>query len=261
MSTSAYMDCGLAGWGVVRIPWAEIPQCRKAPGPSTGLTPASHLKLADEQTVVACAAVLNACARAGWAPTDFGDWGILAAPTYIGRARLAPAFRRFQKNGPRGVSPLIIPTMSNHAVAGTLCLILRSHGLNFGVGGGTPMVDELILNALSLCDGQIAPGVWAVITAWNPEPIPDDDGNSITPAVGVGVALALVPHSSSGNVRLVAPGPVGSQPDAQGTVFELADFLERVTNDSTWRCPIIGGGSLELSPGAATSSLPIRQAG
>ena len=145
---TARMECGLAGWGVVRIPWGEIAQRRKEPGPAGELKPTAHLKLADEQTVVACAAVLNACARAGWAPERFADWGVLAAPTYIGRARLAPSFRRFQKSGVRGVSPLIIPTMSNHTVAGTLCLILGSHGPNFGIGGSTPMVDELLLNAL-----------------------------------------------------------------------------------------------------------------
>jgi hypothetical protein len=255
VAKAACMDCGLAGWGVARIPWAEIPSRRKAPGPAAGLTPASHLKLVDEQTVVACAAMLNACERAGWAPTDFGAWGILAAPTYIGRTRLAPAFRRFNKNGPRGVSPLIIPTMSNHSVAGTLCLIFQSHGPNFGVGGSTPMVDELLLNALSLCDGQQSHGVWAVITGWTPEPIPDDDGQSTTPAVGVGVALALVPGVSVGSVRLVAAN--GADGAFSGTVFELADFLEQATDNAGWRCPIIGGGRLEI---VSTLAQPLRRA-
>lgn len=254
---NASMDCGLAGWGVVRIPWQEIPLRRKNPGPPGNLKPAAHLKLADEQTVVACAAVLNACERAGWAPESFGAWGILAAPTYIGRARLAPAFRRFQKSGPRGVSPLIIPTMSNHAVAGTVCLILNSHGPNFGIGGSTPMVDELFLNALSLCDGQHCPGVWAIMTGWNPEPIPDDDGQSLTPAIGVGVALALTPHASIGAVRLAAPGQSGSSVNTRGTVFEVADFLEQPGNATCWRCPMLGGGYLELTPRAAASALPL----
>ncbi len=253
--------CGLAGWGVVRIPWAEIPRRRQDPGPAAGLTPAPHLKLADEQTVVACAAVLDACARSGWAPTDFGEWGVLAAPTYIGRAKFAPSLRRFRKMGARGVSPLIIPTMSNHAVAGTLCLILDSHGPNFGIGGSTPMVDELLLNALSLSDER-CPGIWAVITAWAPEPIPDDEGNGITtPAVGVGVALALVPHASSGGVRLVAPASGGSAPETAGTVFELADFLEQNGSNAIWHCPILGGGHLELSAGAASAAMPLRRAG
>jgi hypothetical protein len=264
------MDCGLSGWGVVRIPWGEIPHWRKNPGPSAGLTPGPHLKLADEQTVLACAAVLNACDRAGWTPTGFAEWGILAAPTYIGRARYAHVLRRFQKMAVRGVSPLVVPTMSNHSVAGTICLILRSHGPNFGVGGSTPMVDELFLNALSFCDRQRCLGLWAIMTAWDPEPIPDGDGQSLTPATGVGVALALVPHASKGAVRLVGPGPcvgcVATHPTfnacGHGTVFELADFLEQPGNESSWLCPILGGGHVELTAGAVkAAAVPIRQAG
>ena len=88
-----------------------------------------------------------------------------------------------------------------------------------------------MLWALSLCDGRQAPGVWAVITAWTPEPIPDEDGQSTTPAVGIGVALALTPTASAGSVRLVAPGP-GQPVDARGTVFELADYLEQANNNA-----------------------------
>jgi hypothetical protein len=259
------MEAGLAGWGVVRIPWAEVPRWRKAPGNVSGLTPASHLKLADEQTVVACAAMLNACERNGWAPTDFSAWGVLAAPTYIGRNRLAPAFRRFQKSGPRSVSPLIIPTMSNHSVAASLCLILRSHGPNIGVAGSTHLVDELLVNAITLCDGQQAPGYWAVMTGWTPEAIPDDDGNSTTPAVAVGVALAIVPGAAAGVLRLpsipLTPNPsptAGRGEKLQGSVFELADYLDRADPGATWHCPIVGGGSLKVVKSVAQS---MRKAG
>src|SRR5437763_1274044 len=120
---------------MVRIPWTEVPRWRKNPGESSGLTPAAHLRQVDGQAGLACAAVLNACTRAGWAANEFTDWAVVAASQYLGRARLAPSFRRFQKSGARGVSPMIIPTMSNHSVAGTICLILGSHGPNFGVGG------------------------------------------------------------------------------------------------------------------------------
>ena len=75
-----------------------------------------------------------------------------------------------------------------HSLRGALAVAM--------IGGGTPMVDELLLNALSLCDGQQAPGVWAVITAWTPEPIPDDDGQSTTPAVGASSSLSTSPCRS-----------------------------------------------------------------
>jgi hypothetical protein len=245
------MECGLAGWGVVRLPWSEIPQWRRNPGPAPGLTPAPHLKLADEQTVVGCAALLNACARNVWVPDRFTDWAILAAPTYIGRVRMALGLHRFQKNGARGVSPLIIPTLSNHSMAGTLCLILGSHGPNLGVGGSTPLVDELFLNALSLCDIERCPGVWAIMTGWRPEPILGDDGQCSTPAVGVGVALALVLHAATGSLRVTA-GRSPSQ--ARGTVFELADFLEHASPGACWHAPILGEGQLEVAPDTAATS-------
>lgn len=258
----ANADCGLAGWGVVRIPWDEIPRWRRDPGPCGDLNPAPHLKLADEQTVLACAALLDACDRAEWSPASFGDWAVLAAPTYPGRVRLAPSFRRFLKAGPRGVSPLVIPTLSNHAMAGTMCLILGSHGPNFGVGGSTPMIDELLLNALSLLATGNCAGVWALMTAWDPEPVPDDNDRCATPAIGVGVALALVPGASSGALRLAPPGFLRCAGEECGTVFELADFLEQRGHAPSWFCPILGGGHLELIAGAgATSALPLRLAG
>lgn len=246
------LGCGIAGWGVARVAWHDVAAVRKTVTP--GLKAHAHLKTADEQTVVAWTALRNACERAGWAPTAFTDWAVLAAPTYIGRLRVAPSFRRFHVTGARGVSPLIIPTISNHSVAGTLCLILGSHGPNFGVGGSTPLVEEVLLNALALCDGQRCPGVWALMTAFDPEPTSDDDGKPTQPTVCVGVALALVPQHAAGALRYAA-----ETPSSEGTIFELADFLEAGAADA-WRCPLAGGGVLELSPGATAASAPLRKA-
>ena len=46
-----------------------------------------------------------------------------------------------------------------------------------------------------------------------------------------------------------------------GTVFELADFLEQSQPEATWHCPLLGGGCVELTPGAVPSSVPFRRAG
>jgi len=124
------------------------------------------------------------------------------------------------------------------------------------------MIDELLLNALSMLSGQSCPGIWAVMTAWDPEPIPDADGQSTTAAVGVGVALALVPGASSGALRFTPTGFLRRPTHEGGTIFALADFLERPGHESSWFCPILGGGHLELIAGAgATSALPLRLAG
>jgi hypothetical protein len=235
------------------------------------LTALSSLKLADEQTVVGMAAVLQACQRVGWAPTEFGAWGVLAAPRFMGRPRLAHAITRFQKQGVRGMSPLIIPTLSQHAVASTICLILGCHGPNFGIGGNSTCVGETILNALSVLQAHPCPGVWAVMTAWEPEPIPDGTGQILAPTTGIGVALALTPQAAAGQVRLVMPhSPPHPQPlspenrgegskSGNGSLLELADFLEQPENAASWRFAFPGGGGLEIVPGGLAT--PLRQAG
>ena len=261
MTDAAWASCGLAGWGVVRVPWGEIPQWRRNPGPAEGLRIA-HLKLADEQTVLALAAILQACRRAGWPPTAFGDWGVLAAPKYMGRARLTQAAYRFQKQGVRTMSPLVIPALSQHSVAGTVCMILGCHGPNFGVSGASTPVGELLLNGLSVFEGQACPGVWAVMTAWDPEPIPDGAGQILGPATGIGVALALTPDAAAGAVRLVGPDRFDRDACENNGLLELADFLEKPGSEASRRFGMLGGGYLEVTPGqAAAPSVPLRQAG
>ncbi len=257
---AAWTSCGLAAWGVVRIAWGEISRWRKNPGRADGLT-TSKLKLADEQTVLAMAAVLQATERAGWAPTSFGEWGVLAAPKYMARPRIAHALQQFRAQGVLGVSPLIIPCLSQHAVAATVCLILGCHGPNFGVSGGsTPMV-ELLLNSLSVFAGQPCPGVWALMTAWEPESIPDSAGQVLSPTTGIGVALALTPDVTAGEIRLVRPSRLERETPPQLSLGALANFLEQPGTDATWHCPIPGGGYMEVLPNrGAPLSLPLRLA-
>jgi hypothetical protein len=254
--------CGLAGWGMVRIPWAEIAQWRKNPGPAAGLTPGPHLKLVDEQTVLATAAILKAIQRGGWSPTSFQDWGVLAAPKYLGRARVAQAISRYHKQGGRSVSPLTIPTLSQHSVAGTVCLVLGSRGPNLGVSGGSTQVGEVLLNAMSLFAGHPCPGIWGVMTAWDPEPIPDGTGQIAKPTTGIGVALALVRQASAGEVRLVDCHADDQVSTGHATLDDLADFLARADSAPTWRFGIKGGGYLEIVPRPADpASTELRKAG
>jgi hypothetical protein len=253
------MSCGLASWGVVRIPWQDILRWRKDPGPAEGLTAINQLKLADEQTILAMAAVLQACQRVGWAPTGFAEWGVLAAPRYLGRARVAQIISRFKKLSVRGVSPLAIPTLSQHAVAGTICLILGCHGPNFGLGGTRSAVSEMLLNSLGVLAGHSCPGVWAIMTAWDPEPIPDGTGQLVTPATGIGIALALTAQPASGELRLVRPGLCERETSARLSVLDFADFLEQSEQRDAWRCPVLEDGYLQVSVPPLATSLPLRQ--
>jgi hypothetical protein len=259
--------CRIATWGVVRVPWEEIARLRRNPGPAEGLPNLPQLKLADEQTVLAMAAVLQACQRAGLAPTSFRDWSILGAPKYMGRPRLAQAIHRFQKQGVRAVSPLVIPMLSQHSVAGTLSLLLGCHGPTFGVGACTSSPADALLNGLCLLDR--CPGVWAVMTAYDPEPVPDGAGQVVTPTTGIGVAMALTPSEPKGSrwqaehgrgaIRLVIPTDFQSDCPALPSLVALADTLEQANRQSSWRFPLRGGGYVEVTP--STNSAALRQAG
>jgi hypothetical protein len=262
MNDAAWTGCGLATWGVVRIAWDDIPHWRKHPGPAEGLHTAA-LKLADEQTVLALAAVLQAIQRAGWAPTSFPAWGVLAAPHYVARFRCDQAINRFQKLGVRGISPLVIPSLSQHSVASGVGMILGCHGATFGIGGGSTPFVEMVLNALSIMDAQACPGVWALLTGWEPDCIPDGNGQVVQPTMGLGVALALTPQAAGGAIRLCGPGAGTGPRPLPGSVSlrGLADFLTQSGPEPCWRCPISGGGSLEVIPSpAGLSSLPLRRA-
>src|SRR4051812_38473104 len=77
---------GVRGCAVVRWPLDQIGELRQQLGPPGGKPfPAAFLKPADEQTVVAVAAVLQAAAQPGLERVGFADWGVIAAPRFLGR--------------------------------------------------------------------------------------------------------------------------------------------------------------------------------
>jgi hypothetical protein len=150
------------------------------------------LKHADEQTVVGLASVLQAVDANGLSSTEFTDWAVLAAPCFLGRVTLAAAIQRFAAEGAWGVSPHVIPHRSLHSVSGTVSQALNIHGPNFGVGGGPGGVLEALLCAGAILAGHNVPGVWVVMTGWDPEPVPDDKNAAINDSDCVGLCLALV---------------------------------------------------------------------
>jgi hypothetical protein len=186
--------CDVAGCGVVRAGPEAVAALRQDPGAVPGgPLPPSLLRHADEQTVVALAAVLRAVAEHNLTGTRFPDWGVLAAPRFLGRVASAVALHQFRTEGAWGVSPHLIPQRSLHAVSGTISQALKLHGPNFGVGGGPGGVTEALLAAAALlADGDL-PGAWVVATGWDPEPEPDLEGRPQRLGVCTGVALALIP--------------------------------------------------------------------
>ena len=229
----------------------ELSALRKQPGPLAGrrLAP-SLLKHAEEQTVLAVAAILRIIAAAGWQERDFSDWAVIAAPRFPGRLSLAPALEKFQKRGAASVSPLIVPTLSLHAMAGTLSLVLGAHGFHFGVGGGHDHLAEALLCALAFGEDSDVPGVWVVATEWEPEPIPEPSGASRVPAVGTAIALGLAPRGGQAARWRLRLAPLTSPGEAPPSgVRALAGFLQGAIEPDRprcWSCRLPGRGAIVL---------------
>jgi hypothetical protein len=162
----APVEVALIAQGSLRASPEGIPALRKAPDPSGGMTVhPSLLRHADEQTVVGLAAVFRAILEGGLDPGGFGDWSVLAAPRYLGRATFEKTFPTFQDEGAWGVSPHLIPAHSLHSPSGAISQALKAQGPNLGVGGTPGGEREALLFAATLLQTGSIAGVWVVLTA------------------------------------------------------------------------------------------------
>jgi hypothetical protein len=190
----------MAAHAVVRARLDSLAELRRHPGPHGGEPlPASFLKHADEQTVAGLCAVYQAIDKGGLQETCFRDWGVAAAPRFLGRPAMAAALQRFAVEGAWGVSPHLIPHRSLHSLSGTVSQALKIHGPNFGVGGGPGATTEALLAATALLIGKQLPGVWVVLTCLDSDLPPDKEGRMPPEAQVVGLALALTPIRPSGS--------------------------------------------------------------
>ncbi|HEV3119125.1 MAG TPA: hypothetical protein VGY58_18870 [Gemmataceae bacterium] len=190
--------CDVAAFGSVQFTLDMFPALRQRPGPGVGHSlPNNFLKHADELTVASLAAVLEAVERFGMGSEGvFTNWGVVAAPAFLGRATLVNALQRYADEGAWGISPHFIPHRSQHAVAGTISQALKIHGPNFGTGGGPSGAAEGLLAGAVLLEGSGLPGVWVALAQWEPEFIPDLQGKATGPCLCRAVALALVSTDS-----------------------------------------------------------------
>ena len=235
--------CDVAAHGIVRATSAELPGLRQCPGPAVGEPlPASFLKHSDEQTVAGLAAVFQAIHQGGLKGTCFTDWGVLGAPRFLGRVLLAATLQRFATEGAWGISPHLVPHRSLHAVAGTVSQALKIHGPNFGVGGGPGGVSEALLTSVALLHGDQLPGVWLILTGWDPEPVTlqgQENPPSVPVCCAVALALAAVRPGSKGlRLRIVSrsSSTVGAPETLQAEdtgPFRLALMLETLTQPGT----------------------------
>ena len=230
LARSCAVCCEVAAEAVVRVSLASLAELRRNLGPIHGEPlPASLLKHSDEQTIAGLCAVYKAIAKAGWHTSRFREWGVIAAPRFLGRPAMQAALRRFAAEGAWGVSPHLIPHRSLHSVSGTVSQALKIHGPNFGVGGGPDDTVEALLAATALLQGKQLPGVWVVLTGLSPELPVDDAGHPPLHTQAVGLALALTPigtNASSQHLHIV-----NGVPDAAILArieAELGDYPSRV---------------------------------
>jgi hypothetical protein len=240
--------CDLAASAQIRAIPAELPALRQKPGCVAGNPlPATFLKHSDEQTVVGVSAVLRAIEDHGMTRHDFRDWGVVAVPRFVGRASFAIAVERFRAEGAWGISPHLIPHRTLHSLSGTVSQALKIHGPNFGAGGGPASVVEGVLCATALLAGGTVPGVWLVMTGWQPELAVDRQGNPTTPdSACQGIALALVPPTTASRPRLhvTAAAVTEACPDGQFTLEALAVAIAG-TSSGCWELPRSGSVALE----------------
>jgi hypothetical protein len=230
MSTRPERCLSLAGWGTARADLASIAAMRKSlPSWVPAGTPGHFLKHADEQTVLAVAAVDQAIRATNSPTTAYDQWAIIAAPRFIGRLAGTAALDRFSRGGGSALSPHLIPQHSLHSPSGALSILLASRKPNFGVGGAADSLAEGLLAALTLpvTDCQ---GVWLIGSSWDPEPQIDEQGSCINQPVGYAAALALqtaAASSSCGTLRFKACSP-GEMPASEPSPADAAELCRQL---------------------------------
>ncbi|MFL5339471.1 MAG: hypothetical protein ACJ8F7_04820 [Gemmataceae bacterium] len=236
--------CGVTAYAAAALPLAMADARRTKPGPDGAKSvPLKHVKNADEQTIAGLSALFHAIHARGWQDRSFDDWAVIGAPRYLGRMAVAFTTNKYLSDPAYSISPHIIPNQSLHALSGTISVVLNIHGPNYGVGGGPNAVPEGLLAGLTALATDKLPGVWLVLTEFDPEPIPDEAGNPTNAVTAWAVALALQPENGAGELRLLAEPTT----DTQVPLRTLAEYVDNPElRGRPWRCSFSGLGTLEL---------------
>jgi hypothetical protein len=135
------------------------------------------------------------------------------------------------------------------------------------MGGGPNSFAEGLLAALTMFDFQSTPGLWLVATDWNPEPLPDQQGNCTTEAVCHAFCMLLRPATTAGllgHLSLRSSTEIGNAPRDHSTrevrVGQLVHALDIASQRSLslgfeWQLP--WGGRIEMRLNTASSASEI----
>ncbi len=252
------LDAAILAAGSAAVRLGEFATLRKQPPKFGDVELAGHfLKHADEQTIVALQAIGRAIEQFDLDPRTMTQWGIVAAPRYIGRLAGASILERFARQGGSGVPAHAVAQNSLHSISGAANIALGLHGPNVGVGGGPWAIGDGVAAALTLFDTAHVPGLWLLLTEFDPEPLPDDAGQPLNSSVCHAVALALIPAAAScGGMEeshlTLRPGTAATRAAVarwpEPTVAEIAACTRAAARGLTsrWACWLPWGGRVEL---------------
>jgi hypothetical protein len=265
--TSVGVSLNLCAFGTASADLAAITTMRKRlPEWAPSETPAHFLKHADEQTIVAVAAVDDAMQRYPALLQDRREWAVIAAPRFIGRLAGADALARYERGGGPAISPHVIAQHSLHSVSGALSILLGSRKPNFGGGGGGRSLTDGLVAALTQIPPGDAAGVWLVSTCWDPEPVIEEQRGCASDSVCQAVALALAAAGSTVHGRLsftlnVNDSGVAGRTHAESsaTIIELCAALTgaRAGRDCRLQWKLPWGGTVALEVDAHQGRMPI----
>lgn len=247
--TNSPIIAPLVGYAAVHAAGGDIVELRKNPEPSDIVNlPSAFRRHADEQTVLALTAVTRAIHRFGLEDQDFTAWGVTGAPQFLGRVVSAGALTKYMHLGPRAISPHIMAQHSLHSLAGAVSVALGTNGPNYGVGGGRNSWQDGLLAGMTMLSDESPAPLWILLTAWDPEPIPDERGRVVTDGICHAVAMAVDPcRESWTGPRLHFEWNDGPPDSPSFDVPYLGTQLSNANQDvpPTWTCKLDCG--LEVS--------------
>jgi len=228
--------CAIRTHAFTEARFSRIAALRDEPAPAgCPQLPPRFLRHADEHTVVAVRAVLEAHSALS-DPLRPDHCGVVAAPCQAGRISSARALSLLSSGGAVTVSPHIVPQCSLHSIAGAVSVAFGLHGPHVGIGGGPDAPAEGLFAALSLLDSALPSAcgaVWLLLSDWDLEPVLDSRGEPLGDPVCRALAMLLPPptatEATAPRLALVMRGGVWPAEPCQDPAIDLAAFAAAIT--------------------------------